>query len=73
MTHATYLLETLQRMRAQIKKMEPRHCCEKTLMVAGGKAVYMCAEECPWLQLESMLAEAMADASILVERSKPEE
>ena len=60
-------------MRAHIEKMMPEKCCEKALMVAGGKATYMCVEECPWLQLESMLAEAMADASILVERSKPED
>jgi hypothetical protein len=59
------LLEDLNNLRTQIKKMRPKACCPKGIMhLANGNVELACAMDCPWQELNRLLANAMVDAEI---------
>lgn len=54
--------EAVEQIRRQVERMRPGKCCKGAVMVAGGKRLEVCSEDCEWERLELLVANASVDA-----------
>lgn len=64
-----FLLDNLNALRAKLDSVRPEACCKKTTMVEHGKGEsIVCRNDCPWQEVDKLLATAMIDAEILCKK-----
>jgi hypothetical protein len=54
--------EAVDAIRRHVERMRPQKCCKGAVMVAGGKRHDVCSDDCPWAELDLLIANASVDA-----------